>query len=115
MLPGFPNTAPLTIDEERLARIIASGLLKRVGKNRSITSSEIIEKMNKAFGCNLAGSTLRKIIHHIRVNNLVPWLIATASGYYVAESEKELLDYIYSLRGRENAIKEVRECLERQL
>lgn len=56
----------------------------------------------------------RKLINHIRTTDILPGLIATSGGYFLAESETELLDYEESLLGRENAIKEVRLAIARQ-
>jgi hypothetical protein len=58
---------------------------------------------------------VRKIINHIRTNGLVRWLIATNKGYYIAETREEVEQYIESLRGREDAIRVVREAMENQL
>lgn len=44
----------------------------------------------------------------------MPGLIATSDGYFIAGSETELLDYEESLKGREEAIKEVRLSIARQ-
>jgi hypothetical protein len=46
---------------------------------------------------------------------MVKWLIATSKGYYIATSRQEMEDYIVSLRGREDAIRAVRESMEKQL
>jgi hypothetical protein len=42
-------------------------------------------------------------------------LIAASEGYYIAETRKELEDYLRSLEGREGAIHAVRKSLEKQL
>ncbi|MBR5414144.1 MAG: hypothetical protein IK114_14120 [Fibrobacter sp.] len=57
---------------------------------------------------------IRKIINHIRQNDLVPCLIASSKGYYIAETEDELKEYEDSLRGRAEAIMGVCESIERQ-
>ena len=49
-----------------------------------------------------------------RTTYLIPGLIATSEGYYLATSEQELMDYEDSLRGREEAIKAVRLAIARQ-
>lgn len=41
--------------------------------------------------------------------------MATNTGYYIAEDRQEMRDYISSLIGREEAIRAVREAMERQL
>ena len=46
---------------------------------------------------------------------MVTCLIASGKGYYRAENRQEVVDYIESLKGRENAIKAVRMALEKQI
>ena len=58
---------------------------------------------------------IRKMIQHIRVNNLVPGLIATSRGYYTAETVGEIKQWIESLKARESAIREIREVAERHV
>lgn len=116
MLNGFSReTAPLSMDEMKWARIIGRTLLGKVGRSNAVTSTTIIKGMKNMFGCSIDGPRLRKIIHHLRITNAVPRLIATSDGYYIAETRQELQNHIDSLIGRENSIREVRECLQKQL
>ena len=66
-------------------------------------------------GCKIDSPRIRKIINHIRLSGMVIGLIATSEGYYIAETRKELEDYLRSLEGREGAIHAVRKSLEKQL
>jgi hypothetical protein len=68
----------------------------------------------KQQGYRIDAPRLRKVINHIRTNDLIPGLIATSEGYFLAEDEQELMDYEDSLRGREEAIKAVRLAIARQ-
>ena len=49
------------------------------------------------------------------INNLIEGLMATSTGYYVTHDTSELRTYIVSLKGREEAIREMRESMELQL
>ena len=116
MLQGFnKQTEPLT-DYERntLLPVICRGLVTKIGVKNSITNAAITRAMTGA-GYELTEARLRKIINHIRTHGLVKWLIATSKGYYIATSVTEVEDYIGSLRGREDAIRAVRESMERQI
>lgn len=53
------------------------------------------------------GPRMRKIIHHIRVKNLVPKLIASSKGYYLTDDDKEVEMFIKSCRERANSFLEV--------
>lgn len=116
MIAGFSEqTKPLSsYESETLLPLIVQGLHSKVGKDKAITNQQICTAL-KNRGCKLDNARLRKIINHIRINNLVIGLIATSDGYYIAEDKKELEVYVGSLRGRENAIRVVRQSLENQI
>lgn len=116
MISGFKaQTEPLT-DYERdiLLPIIYRGLKNKIGEARAITNTTITRAMKQA-GYQLTESRLRKIINHIRTTGMIRWLIATSKGYYIATSREDVESYISSLRGREEAIRAVRESMENQL
>ena len=116
MINGFQvQTEPLT-DYERntLLPVICRGLVTKVGEKMAITNTAITKAMRGA-GYQLTEARLRKIINHIRTKGMVKWLIATSKGYYIATSVDEMRQYIESLRGREDAIRAVRESMEKQL
>lgn len=116
MLTGFEElTCELTEQEERvLLPVIVRGLRAKVGRAMAVTNKAIVDGLRTNMGIAVTAPRIRKIINYIRCNAMVPCLIATSEGYYVAESEQELLDYEESLRGREAAIREVRESIQRQ-
>ncbi len=115
MIKGFSNeTSPLNDYELRvLLPVILAGLKNKQGKRNAVTNGYIIGRL-KQLGYRIDAPRLRKIINHIRTNDLIPGLIATSEGYFLAEDEQELMDYEDSLRGREEAIKAVRLAIARQ-
>lgn len=115
MIKGFSNeTSPLYDYELRvLLPVILAGLKDKQGKRNAVTNTYIIGRL-KAQNYKIDAARLRKVINHIRTNDLIPGLIATSEGYYLATSEQELMDYEDSLRGREEAIKAVRLSIARQ-
>lgn len=116
MLQGFQlQTEPLNdYERDTLLPVICRGLITKVGKAKAITNTAITKAM-KGAGYQLTEARLRKIINHIRTNGLIHLLIATSNGYYIATSTEEVQQYIESLKGREDAIRVVRESMERQL
>ena len=109
MLKGFEKlTNELTDDELKKVPRIVSGLSKRIGKDNAVTSQIICDKME------LIGVRLRKIIHFIRVNNLLSGLCSNSKGYYVAKNIKELEDNNKSLQQRIASQIEVLNSLEKQ-
>ena len=116
MIQGFTEqTEPLTEYEvETLLPQLVRGLRTKVGRAMSVTNKAIIDGMKRNLGLSISDARVRKLINHIRNNDLVPCLIATSQGYYIAESEQELKDYEDSLLGREEAIRSVRLSIQRQ-
>lgn len=116
MITGFEEqTKPLTDNErEVFLPLIIEGIRVRHGKENAITNKEIVSRLRERRGVKMSEARVRKIVNHIRCNDLVPCLIATSDGYYIAETEQELLDYEESLAGREDAIREVRLSIRRQ-
>ena len=116
MINGFTEqTETLTeYEEQTLLPQLVRGLRTKVGKAMSVTNKAIIDGMKRNLGLSISDARVRKLINHIRNNDLVPCLIATSQGYYIAESEQELKDYEDSLLGREEAIRSVRLSIQRQ-
>lgn len=115
MIAGFEEqTQPLTKKEaNELLPIFVKCLLPKIGKENRVTSAQMIQGF-KTYKIKIDGSRVRKIINHIRTNDLVPGLIATNDGYYRATTEAEMYEHEESLLGREAAIREVRRSIQRQ-
>ena len=116
MINGFSEeTAPLNdYEKDTLLPVIVCGLKTKRGSSMAVKNAYICSRL-KAAGYKVTEARIRKIINHIRVNGIVPLLIATSAGYYIATNVKEVEDYIDSLYGREKAISEVRMALTEQL
>ena len=94
--------------------IMVKCLERHVGKDAAITNSQMCKRMC-AYGYQLGETRTRKIINHIRINALIPRLVATGKGYYISEDEAEIKKYVESLKDREAAIAAVRMAIEGQL
>lgn len=105
----------MTKDEVKWAMIIGRTLRGKIGKEKAVKSQDIIKGMKNSFNAKISDPRLRKIINFLRTQKIVKWLIATSNGYYIATSREEVLTYIESLKGREEAIRAVRESLESEL
>lgn len=114
MIKGFDReTQPLTEYEIGvLLPLLVKGLQTKLGRESAVTNKHIVNALKGT--CKLNEARVRKIINHIRTNDLVPGLIATSEGYFIATTEAELLEYEESLKGREDAIREVRLSIARQ-
>ena len=84
------------------------------GKGNTITNKAIRTLLHDA-GVVLGSPKIRKIIHYIRVRGVLPYVCATSTGYYIAESRQEMEAFILSLEQREDSIRRVRRSLQIQL
>lgn len=115
MIQGFEEqTQPLNdYEREKLLPLIVAGLRTKIGSGLAITGSKICSAMRGA-GYVLDAPRLRKIVNHIRTYDLLPGLVSTSKGYFVATTTQELDECIISLQGRVDAIQEVINALNRQ-
>lgn len=115
MIQGFEEqTQPLNdYERDTLLPLITLGLKTKVGQGKAITGSCIVDAMKRA-GYTLDAPRLRKIVNHIRNNDLLPGLVSTSKGYFVASTGKEIDECIISLTGCVEAIQGVINALKRQ-
>ena len=92
-----------------------------VGARNRISAREICEKMaslpqfRKSDGRPLLTDVrVRKIINYIRMNDIIPMLCGDNRGYYVAETEQEVRDFIRSMRDRTSSMILVTDRVEKQ-
>ena len=110
-----PETTKLTEYELKLVPIVVNILKSRLGRENAITNNILVNRMSKLGFSSITPERMRKLINHIRIYDLLNCLVASSKGYYISNDEKEISDYIDSLRGREEAIRAVRLALEAQL
>jgi hypothetical protein len=110
-----PETTKLTEYELKLVPIVVNILKSRLGRENAITNNNLVNRMSKLGFSSMTPERMRKLINHIRLYDLLDCLVASSKGYYISNDEKEISDYIGSLRGREEAIRAVRLALEAQL
>lgn len=82
-----------------LVPVVVRGLAGKRGKENAITNKEICKRL-KSYGYKISEPRLRKIIHHIRVEQLIVGLCCNSKGYYVTNCLQELGRYVESLAQR---------------
>jgi hypothetical protein len=103
---------PLTWEERQLLPFFVAAFRVRVESPNAIKATQIV-KSGKEWARKWKISTpinverVRKIIRHIRLNHIIPNLVASSKGYYVTNDPLELERYIDSLAGRVEAIGKV--------
>ena len=100
-------------ERETLQPMIIKGLKVRIGKENSITNKKICKAL-KDLRHEITEPRLRKIIHSIRANNIIPLLLSTSKGYFVARDSKEVGDWIKSMEQRINSQKQVLNAIKKQ-
>lgn len=105
---------PLSNYEQNvLLPILMKGLGMKKGKLNAVTNKQIVHSVRK-HGVRISSSSVSLLINHIRTNDLMVGLMATSYGYFVSNSEQELVDYEKSLMSREVALRKVRMSMQRQ-
>jgi hypothetical protein len=79
-------------------------------EDRPITNKELVK------GCPIKTSTprIRKMIHALRVNGRITFLIANSKGYFRSNNKKIVSDYHISLLERASSIREVADAINEQ-
>ena len=100
------QTHPLTDYElKTLLPLMIQGFTTKIGLTKCVTNPQICKAFkNKGFEVN--EPRIRKLVFYIRQQNLVPNLIASSKGYWIATDIKEVDIWINSLQSRIDAIKE---------
>lgn len=110
------ETKPLTDwERETLLPEMVKELRKHVSRRNAIKSDYIAEHMLSATGRRPTGARIRKVVNHIRITGIIPCLVATSDGYYVASTAGEIADCIISLQQRAQQISQVAHALNKQM
>ncbi len=119
MLKGFEEQTNELSDYEKkvIVPILIRGFQNKVGKERCITNKEICNTLNTEMNLQvkLNEPRIRKCIYYCRSNNLIPRLIATSKGYWIATDKQELIDWANTIQGRINAIQETLSYANKQV
>ena len=101
-------------EKTTLLPIVVKGLKSKHGKQNAITNKKICKALTKA-GYKVNGPRLRKIIHHIRVEQLIIGLCCNSNGYYVTDSLEELNKYVESLAQRIRSQQQIHKSMKRDM
>lgn len=105
----------LSTMETSLIPSIIEILEKSKGEHTAKTNTEITDYIFKTTGITVSDAGFRKIIRHIRVNNLIPFLASSSKGYYIENDRGKMYDYIISLEQRAESIRTVASALRTQM
>jgi exonuclease I len=116
MIPTFEeHTAPLTDYELKvLLPIMIQGFKTKIGIKKCVTNPEICKAL-KAKGYKISEPRVRKLVFHIRYHNLVPKLIASSKGYWIATNKEEVENWLSSVNAKIDALEETKRYAENML
>lgn len=117
MIQGFENITERLTDYElnMVVPALVNGLKRRVGAKYAVRNKEMCQGLMAHGFDKISEARIRKCINYIRIQGLVPHLIANSHGYYVATTVEEVEAYCESLKGRAEAIFAMRQALQNQL
>lgn len=97
-----------------LLPLMVAGFQRKIGVDNCITNPEICRAL-KEKGYEVTEPRIRKLVFYIRFNNLVPKLIASSKGYWVATNKHEIDTWVLSLQGRISALEETLQYAKKML
>ena len=107
--------AKLHEKEQDVLPMVVELLKDHIGRSRAITNTELRQQLTDLGYQDIGQIRMRKIINHIRNNDMLICLRGCNHGYYITTDKEEIENYIKSLIDRENAINHTRQTIERQL
>jgi hypothetical protein len=123
-------TSELTEDE---AKYIMPRLLKiltlAIGKDKAVKNDQILKDINVlnpmykqdindpglSWIIKTRPARIRHMVHILRVSDTIPFLVATAVGYFISNDKEEIENYIGSIDDRLRSIYQIRRALKRQM
>jgi exonuclease I len=116
MIPTFEDiTYSLTeYEKEVLLPIMIQGFKTKIGKDKVVTNPQICKAL-KAKGFKISEPRVRKLVFHIRNQNLLPKLIASSKGYWIATNQEEVEMWLSSVNAKIDALLETKIYAERML
>lgn len=116
MIPTFEeHTSPLTDYElNTLLPIMIQGFKNKIGVDNCVTNPEICKAL-KQKGYKISEPRVRKLVFYIRHNNLVPKLIASSKGYWIATNKQEIESWLSSVNAKIDALEETKRYAEQML
>jgi len=109
MVNGFEiETSALSENELKIYVPLIVKTLKLTSDTLPVKNHELRNFLKYQFNVTITESRIRAMIHHIRIKKLVKNVLATSDGYFVSSDATKIMNYVESLKQRENSIREIR-------
>ena len=104
----------LTEHESSVLLPLVIQILQHRETKQKVFSNLKIRNVLKEFGEDISDAQIRKMVFHIRNNNLIDLLIANQDGYYVANNIEDIKTWIDRHKGKMRAMEKTLESIEAQ-
>jgi len=113
MIPTFEeHTQPLSdYEKNTLLPLLIKGFKTKVGVENSVTNPQICEALNNK-GYKVSQPRVRKIVFYIRNKNMIPKLIASSKGYWIATNRSEVTSWLDSVNSKISALEQTKKYAE---
>lgn len=101
--------------EVNILPMVIELLREHRGRSNAITNAELRQQLIDLGYQDIGQIRMRKIINHIRNNDILICLKGCSHGYYITTDIEEIKNYIGSLNERKMAIDHTKQIIERQL
>jgi|LakMenEpi03Aug12_release.lakeMendotaPanAssembly.Ray.scaffolds.fasta_scaffold258994_4 hypothetical protein len=106
--------AQLTLHEEQVLMPLVKQILAHRDTKQKVFSNIKIRKVLREFGEEIHDRQIRKIIYYLRVNHLLPLLIANTEGYYVTNNKEDVVRWIEMQKSKISAMHQTINAIEEQ-
>lgn len=105
----------LTNHEKEVLLPLVVQMLSHRNTKQKVFSNKKIRKVLAEFGEEITEPQIRKIIFHIRNNNIVPLLLANNEGYFVSYSRQDVENWLKMQAGKILLMQETYNSIQNQL
>jgi len=105
----------LSTHEKEVLMPLVMQMLSHRNTKQKVFSNTKIRKVLKEFGEDINDSQIRKIVFHIRNNDLINMLIANNEGYFVSYNRADVEKWIQMQEGKISAMESTLFSIKRQL
>tara|TARA_R110002110_G_scaffold100922_17_gene256866 strand:- start:1617 stop:2021 length:405 start_codon:yes stop_codon:yes gene_type:complete len=113
MIPTFEeHTQPLSdYEKNTLLPLLIKGFKTKVGVENCITNPQICSALRK-LGYKVTQPRVRKIVFYIRNKNMIPKLIASSKGYWIATNKRQVISWLDSVNSKISALEQTKKYAE---
>ena len=111
-----PRTPDLSLNNKKhLQPTLIKYLKTRIGRNQAVNNHWICRFLTKQTKVQVNYRTVQFLINDIRKNALVPLLIASSEGYFVAKTKTEAANYLRKLNATITDLQQIENALFNQV